>query len=292
MDKPNSRNPHTSPVCENIWLDQISPPVFQPRKYFDEEAMAELTASVQQHGILQPILVRPLGDDQYELVTGERRYKAAKAVALTEVPVVVRQMSDAEAMQYALMENLQREDLNPVEETEGILQLLELSLKTDRSSIISLLNRMANQERRLTHNVIRKEDQEAILSVFKRIGRLSPESFRTNRLPLLNLSPDTLDAIRQGHIKYTKGKAIAKVKDNEIRSKILKEAIEHSLSLREIRERINALQKATETDELQTRIEAIPKKIKKHKVWENPEKREKVKLLLQELEMLLFSEES
>ncbi|MCT7984903.1 ParB/RepB/Spo0J family partition protein [Laspinema sp. A4] len=89
MDNPNSQNPDNSPV-KNIRLDQISPPGFQSRRYFDEEAMAELTASIQQHGILQPIIVRPLGDNQYELVTGERRYKAAKAVGLTQLPVVVQ----------------------------------------------------------------------------------------------------------------------------------------------------------------------------------------------------------
>ena len=291
MDNPNSQNLDNSTVCENIRLDQISPPGFQPRRYFDEEAMAELTASIQQHGILQPILVRPLGDAQYELVTGERRYKAAKAVALREVPVVVRQMSEAEAMQYALMENLQREDLNPVEETEGILQLLELSLKTDRSSVISLLNRMANQERNLTNNVIRKEDREAISSVFQSVGKLSPESFRTNRLPLLNLPKDILEAIRRGQIEYTKAKVLSKVKEAELRAALLTEAIRQSLSLREIRERIKSEQKPAHREELQARMEAIPKKMKKLKVWDDPDKREKVEALLAEMEMLLSDKE-
>ncbi len=287
MDNPNTQNSENSPVCENIKLDQISPPMFQPRRYFDEAAMAELTASVQQHGILQPILVRPLGDEQYELVTGERRYKAAKAVALREVPVVVRQMSDAEAMQYALLENLQREDLNPVEETEGILQLLELSLETDRSSVISLLNRMANQERNLTDNVIRKEEQEAISSVFQSVGRLSPESFRTNRLPLLNLPEDILEAIRHGQIEYTKAKALSKVKEAEAKDNTARRGDRQSLSLRSRRECIKAGQKPSHREELQARMEAIPKKLKKLKVWDDPDKREKVEALLAEMEILL-----
>jgi ParB family chromosome partitioning protein len=288
MDNPNTKNSENSPVCENIRLDQISPPAFQPRRYFDETAIAGLAASVQQHGILQPILVRPLGENQYELVTGERRYKAAKAVGLTQMPVIVRQMSQPEAMQYALIENLHREDLNPVEETEGILQLLELSLNTDRSSVISLLNRMANHSRGLTDNVIRKEDREAISLVFQSLGRFSPESFRTNRLPLLNLPGDILEAIRRGQIEYTKAKVLSKVKEAEVRTALLTEAIGQSLSLREIRDRIKSEQKPAHREELQARMEAIPKKMKKLKVWDDPEKREKVEALLTQMEMLLF----
>jgi ParB family chromosome partitioning protein len=93
--------------------------------------MQELVESVQQHGVLQPLLVRSRSDDQYELVAGERRYRAAKEVQLAEVPVVIRELSDEEAMQLSLIENLCREDLNPVEETEGILQLLALRLGSD-----------------------------------------------------------------------------------------------------------------------------------------------------------------
>ncbi len=107
--------------------------------------MAELTASVQQHGMLQPIIVRPMGENQYELVAGERRYKAATTVGMTEIPVVVREMSDAEVMQYALMENLQREDLNPVEETEGILRLLALKLNCSGDAAKSLLYRIKDE---------------------------------------------------------------------------------------------------------------------------------------------------
>lgn len=274
-------------VYEALPIEQIFPSDSQPRSYFNESAMAELIASVRQNGILQPIIVRPIGNDRYGLVAGERRYKAAKAAGLPEVPVAIREMSDFEVIHCALMENLQREDLNPVEETEGILQLLELNLKVDRESVLSLLNRMANGKRGLTDNAIRKEDLEAIWSVFQSIGRFSPESFRTNRLPLLNLQRDILDAVRQGKIEYTKGKAIAKVSDAQLRAVILKEAITSSLSLREIRERIKTQQQATEEDELQTSLKALPKKLKKMKGWNDPDKRQKVKFLLKELEMLL-----
>src|SRR5512136_1925538 len=107
-------------VAHFVPVASIVPAKYQPRHYFDEGAMQELTASVREHGILHPLLVRPAGIGQYELVAGERRYRAARAVGLTEVPVVVREMTDSQAVQYALVENLQRQDLNPLEETEGI----------------------------------------------------------------------------------------------------------------------------------------------------------------------------
>lgn len=272
-------------------LDRICPSKLQPRSYFDPEKMAELTESVKQHGVMYPIIVRPIGsdryEDRYEVVAGERRYKAAKAVGLTHVPVTIREMNDTQALHCALMENLQRDNLNPIEETEGILQLLKLNLETDRESVISLLNRMAKVERGLADNVIRPQEQAAILSVFQTLGGLSAESFRTNRLPLLNQPPDVLKAIRDGKIKYSKGRVIGRIKDPEIRAKILQEAITESLSLNQIKERIKAEQEPGEAQELQARFEAIPKRIKKLKLWKDPQKREKAKSLLKQLEMLL-----
>jgi len=268
-------------------IDQIFPSKFQPRSYFSPEGMKQLVSSVKQYGILEAIIVRPIATNRYELVAGERRYKAAKAVGFTQVPAIIKEMCDAEALQCALMENLQREDLNPVEETEGILRLLELKLEIDRPSVISRLNQIANHDRGLTNNVIRKEDEAVIASVFQSIGRLTPESFRTNRLPVLNLPPEILEAIRRGDIKYTKGKAIAKVKDPQLRAEILQDAIAHSLSLSEIKKRVKGQYPATERDELQTRLEALPKKIKTLKVWDHPDKRSKLKALVDDMERLL-----
>ena len=93
--------------------------------------MQALVQSVKTDGILQPLLVRPLGEEKYELVAGERRYRAAKEVGLTEVPVIIGDLTQQQALRVALVENLQREDLNPVEETEGILQLLSHHLEYD-----------------------------------------------------------------------------------------------------------------------------------------------------------------
>jgi ParB family chromosome partitioning protein len=112
-----------------VKLVEIHLPQQQPRRYFDSDALKELVSSVRQHGILQPLLVRPLKEGGYELVAGERRYLAATEVGLTEVPVTVRELTNEEAFQFALIENLQRADLTPIEETEGILQLLALHLE-------------------------------------------------------------------------------------------------------------------------------------------------------------------
>ncbi len=106
-------------------INEIEPNRDQPRKEFDEAALAELADSIAQHGVLQPLLVRPLLDGGYQLVAGERRWRAARMAGLVEVPVVIRSMTDREMMELALIENLQREDLNPVEEAEGYRQLMD-----------------------------------------------------------------------------------------------------------------------------------------------------------------------
>ena len=127
-----------------IKLSYIVLPQHQPRRYFDPQALKELVSSVKQHGILQPLLVRSIGSGKYELVAGERRYRAGQSAKLEVAPVVVRELSDDQAFQLALIENLQREDLNPVEETEGILHLLAIRLHCDVEAVKSLLYRMKN----------------------------------------------------------------------------------------------------------------------------------------------------
>ena len=106
-------------------LNDIEPNREQPRKSFDEEALEELANSISTHGVIQPLLVRPLADGGYQLIAGERRWRASRMAGLTEVPVVIREMSDSEAMELALVENLQREDLNPIEEAQGLALLME-----------------------------------------------------------------------------------------------------------------------------------------------------------------------
>lgn len=96
-------------------ISEIEPNRTQPRKEFDEQALSELAESISQHGLLQPLLVRPLTLGGYQIVAGERRYRASRMAGLTEVPVIIKELTDTETMEIALIENLQREDLSPVE---------------------------------------------------------------------------------------------------------------------------------------------------------------------------------
>ncbi|GAX45515.1 ParB-like partition protein [Tolypothrix sp. NIES-4075] len=168
---------------QNVPLEQIRLPQQQPRRYFDPQALNELISSVKQHGILQPLLVRPIDEGQYELVAGERRYRAAKDCGLEKVPVVVRELSNEDAFQLALIENLLREDLNPVEETEGILQLLAVRLKRNVESVPTLLHRLQREHKeaaKLANNVIVKNSASDLDSANNVIGKTSvsdePES--------------------------------------------------------------------------------------------------------------------
>ncbi len=142
LSSPDAETPAATETT--VKLSNIVLPQQQPRRYFDPQALLELVSSVKQHGILQPLLVRTIGKGKYELVAGERRYRAAQSAELEVAPVVVRELSDDQAFQLALIENLQREDLNPVEETEGILHLLGIRLDCDVEAVKSLLYRMKN----------------------------------------------------------------------------------------------------------------------------------------------------
>ncbi len=109
---------------ETLPLREIEPDPGQPRKTFDDETLAELSASIAEHGLLQPIAVRPKPSGGYLIVAGERRWRASRMAGLTEVPVIVKDVTDEQAMELALVENLQREDLDPVEEAVGIRELM------------------------------------------------------------------------------------------------------------------------------------------------------------------------
>lgn len=106
-------------------LNEITPNKEQPRKTFDEGALLELAESIKQHGVLQPLLVRPLPTGGYQLVAGERRWRASRMAGLKEVPVIIKELTDVETMEIAIIENLQREDLNPIEEAEGLQALID-----------------------------------------------------------------------------------------------------------------------------------------------------------------------
>lgn len=279
------------PTTDTMPLDQIVLPSTQPRRYFDSKTMQSLMESVKRDGIFQPLLVRPVSD-KYELVAGERRYKAAQSAGLTKVPVTMREMSNEQAVQYDITENLQREDLNPIEETQGILQLLTLRLGCEIADVTSLLYRMENEAKnKITRNVSRNSDAETVEKVFGELGRMNWRSFVRTRLPLLKLPNDILEALQFGQIEYTKALEIAKVESIEDRTELLEATIELSLSLSEIKEQVKRKQPATKLMTLQSRLETAYKKVKKSKVWDNPQKQKKLESLLAELEALVAESE-
>ncbi len=116
-------------------IDKIMPNRYQPRKHFDENALEELANSIKENGIIQPIIVSELGNGNYEIVAGERRWKAAKIAGLTEIPAIIRDCNEDERLEIALIENIQREDLNPIEEALAYKEILErLSITQDELS--------------------------------------------------------------------------------------------------------------------------------------------------------------
>lgn len=304
-----------------VKLSDIHRPREQPRRYFDPQALQELVASVELHGILQPLLVRPLAQGGYELVAGERRYRAARHAGLSEVPVVVKELDNEAAWAISLVENLQREDLNPLEETEGILQLLAIKLKSEIEEVPRILYRLQKGLKNLdseqageqtieslddnsesSHNVMGNNesgqsniDPEELLiveEVFKGLGLMNWESFVKNRLPLLNLPEELKLALRSGQIAYTK--AIASLKDEKSRATVLAEAIELQLSLSQIKESIKELQPSSpsQAQEIPDRLKAAYQQVKKTRIWEDQKKRRQLETLLNKLEALIGKSEA
>ncbi|NEU82623.1 ParB/RepB/Spo0J family partition protein [Nostoc sp. UIC 10630] len=285
-------------AATTISIDKIRVAKKQPRRWFDPEKMSQLVQSVREHGILEPLLVRPLGNGEYELIAGERRLRAGKVAGLAEVPIVSKELSDKQALEVTLLENLQREDLNPVEEVEAILELLAINLDVSTEEVKSILNVAANAKKRdleLTGNVSRQLEQ--IEFILAGIGKFNAESFRTSRLPLLSLPADVLEVLRQGQLEFTKARTIARVKDRQQRANVLSSAISQNLSLTQIKELIKQLQSSETTPAvtpekaLSKRYVEIGKRLPQAQLWKDDKKRKKLERLLNELEKLLDESE-
>ena len=280
---------------QTLPLQKITLPSSQPRRYFDPQLLEELVNSVKQHGILQPLLVRPRETGEYELVAGERRYRAAKVAGLAEVPVVIRDLNDEQALQFALIENLQREDLNPIEETQGILHLLQLKLHyASVNEVKSLLYQMKRaNDSQLNQEVFEQKDASSVILLFEQLGRQTWESFVKNRLPLLNLPEDILAVLQSGQIAYTKAKVIAQLKEVKQRQQLLTEAISDNLSVTVIKNKVKTLKGSSLSRETPgQQIKEVTQKIRKLKPWQKDKKKwqriqnytQKIADILQELE--------
>lgn len=274
-----------------VALDNIVKPQKQPRRYFNPEKMKSLVASVKEHGVLEPLLVRPLGMAEYELVAGERRLRAAQEVGLEAVPVVIRQLSDEKALEIALLENLQREELTEIEEIEGILELLEVKLERSKDEVIKLFQQAAHPERNGVDNVVHSSDWQQVEELFAVVGKFTPDSFRSHRLPLLNLPEYIQEALRTSAIEYTKAREIAKIKDEKLEKKLLEKAISEKLSLTEIKKQIQELKgkgkKKEKGASLKSEVMERFQKLKKSQVWVEPKKKKQIERLLGQLDKLL-----
>ncbi len=286
-------------VSELVALKDIVLPESQSRRFFDPKSMADLTQSVQKKGILSPLLVRPLANNQYELVAGERRFRAAKSVGLETIPVVIKNLSELEAKELGLVENLQRQDLNPVDETEGILSLLSLQENIAVDEVISRLYRLYNEQKGNVDdsnpNVWVRNFEASVTDLFNSLGRLNWKSFVKTRLPLLKLPSDILNALRAGRIEYTKAKAISQLKDEGFRDELLKKAISDNLSLNDIKDKIAQHKGQTSTDYSELSTEELIKDFRQtyqrftrsKKVWSEQKNRKKIETLLKQLKSLI-----
>lgn len=182
-------------------VNEVEPNREQPRKEFDENALSELSKSIEQNGVIQPILVRPVTGGTYQIVAGERRWRAARMAGLAEVPVIIREMSDEEAAVFALIENLQREDLNPIEEAVGIRSLIdEFGMTQDEAA--------------------------------DRVGKSRVAV--TNTLRLLKLPENILSMVAKGKIAAGHARALISLEDEGRMLKIANAVIDNNLTVREV----------------------------------------------------------
>lgn len=279
------------------------------RQYLDTEKTESLAHSIRQYGFRGVLWVRQV-EGCYHLIAGGRRYAACQMAGISEVPVEVWDVTDAEAIQLELLENFQREDLNPIEEAEGILRMLEVTLSLSRSDVTTLLRRkgrqgtasstedkmtptsdfLSHQQAAAPANLNEHAIFEQVDEVFRLIGKYSSESFRTHRLPLLNLPPMLVEAISNGKLEYTKARAIARIKDESLREDILKQVLETGMSHAEIGElakqaEIRPSSEPPLDQRVRDRVQTVARRFRSAKLEGRALK--KVEKLLDQLEALL-----
>ena len=182
-------------------INEIIPNKEQPRKTFDEGALQELADSITVHGVLQPLLARPLLSGGYQLIAGERRWRASRMAGLKEVPVIIRELSDSEAMEIAIIENLQREDLNPIEEAEGLQALIDKCDYTQEQVAVS-------------------------------VGKSRPAI--ANALRLLKLPEEVRQMTKEGEISAGHARALLAFDNQAIMYEVAKQIVSDKLTVRDV----------------------------------------------------------
>lgn len=211
----------------SLRISMIEPDRSQPRKNFDNEALKELSENIALHGVLQPILVRPIGDGIYRIVAGERRWRAARMAGISEIPAVVKELTDAEAAQISLIENIQRKDLDPIEEAAAYKRLMdEFGMK-----------------------------QEALS---KALGR--SRSTITNSLRLLNLEKNIQKMVAENKISMSHAKIIVGIDSADMRQKLAMKACE-GCSVKELQNYVVKLKQETDNDAIEQVHEFMVKNI-------------------------------
>lgn len=194
-------NSAQSKDVQTLRMSEIEPNKGQPRKAFDENNIRELAESIREHGLIQPIIVRPMPNGiTYQIIAGERRWRACRVLGLSEVPVIIREMDDREASQLAIIENVQREDLNPVEEAIAYRELID--------------NYGMTQE-----------------TLAKAMGKSRP--YISNSMRLLSLPDEALNLLRDGEITTGHAKALMAIEDDEKLMTALEEVVSGKLSVRD-----------------------------------------------------------
>jgi len=221
----------TTEIAE-LSMNSIVPDPNQPRKSFNEESLKELAASIGEHGLLHPILVRPIANGKYQIVHGERRFRACKLLGLETVKAEIRNITDNEALEIQLIENLQREDLNPIEEAETFQRMVE--------------------ELGYTHE-----------ELAKRIGK--SREYVTNKLRLLKLPENIKKAMQDGKITEGHARALIPLEESK-QNEVLNEIVDKGLSVRETEELIrnvngNVSRETSSSDEDKTLLVPIPSQI-------------------------------
>ena len=200
LDSLFSDNSNDIQVKKTLRISEIEPNRDQPRKTFSDETISMLADSIREHGMIQPILVRPLSTGGYQIVAGERRWRAAKMLGLDEVPVNIRELSDIQTMQIAVIENLQRENLNPIEEAMGYSELIQKYGMTQET-----VAKMAGRSRSAVANAVR----------------------------LLSLPEKVIEMVRKGEISVGHAKALLGLKSEEEIIEIAEKIVNNGLSVRE-----------------------------------------------------------